>query len=174
MTQILSTLAIVLVAVTAIAGQARKETVDGIRNFTHVDATVACAGATALEAIPEVARRGYKAIVNLRLPTENGANIEASKTAAESVGLKFIHLPLSGREPDVKIADQFIAAVTDESNQPVFINCASANRVGALWLTKRMLVDEWDEQRALEEAQMIGLSSDALLKFALEYVASKR
>jgi uncharacterized protein (TIGR01244 family) len=174
MTQILSTLAFVLAVGAIVAAQARKEDVEGIRNFTRVDATVACAGATELAAIPEVARRGYKAIVNLRQASENGANIDESKAAAEVAGLTFIHLPLNGREPDVKVADQFIAAVTDEANQPVFINCASANRVGALWLTKRMLVDNWDEARALEEAKTIGLSSEALQKFALDYVASKR
>jgi uncharacterized protein (TIGR01244 family) len=159
---------------TALPPQARKETVEGVRNFTHVDATVACAGATDPEIIPALAERGYKSIVNLRLASEEGALIEESKAAAEAAHMRFIHLPFNGREPDVKVADQFILAVTDPANQPVFINCGSANRVGALWLTKRMLVDKWEQARALEEAKFIGLSSAALEKFALDYVASRR
>ena len=43
-----------------------------------------------------------------------------------------------------------------------------------LWLTKRMLVDKWDEAKAVEEAKLIGLSNAALEKFALDYVASRR
>jgi uncharacterized protein (TIGR01244 family) len=161
-------------AASVVMAQAQKEDVAGIRNFTRVDATIACAGATEDAAIPGLAARGYKSIVNLRLAGETGVNLDASKAAAEGAGLKYIHLPLDGREPDVKIADAFIAAVTDTTNQPVFIHCGSANRVGALWLAKRMLIDKWDQARAVEEAKMIGLSSEALEQFALDYVRSKR
>ena len=54
--------------------------------------------------------------------------------------------------------------VTDPANQPAFINCGSANRVSALWLTKRMLVDSWGQAKALEEAKIIGLSNEAMQK----------
>lgn len=165
---------IALLAGAAISAQARKETLEGVRNFTVVDATVGCAGATDVAAIPIVASRGYKAIVNLRVATEPGADIDLSREAAETAGVKFIHLPFNGAAPDPAVADAFIKAVTDKTNQPVFINCGSANRVGALFLTKRMLVDNWDQARAVEEARLIGLSSAALEKFALDYVASRR
>ena len=154
--------------------QLQKEEIAGIRNYTKVDATVGCAGATEVAAIPEVAKRGYKSILNLRLENEPGNDLAASTAAAEASGLRYIHLPFNGSEPDPKVADAFIAAVTDTANQPVFIHCGSANRVGALWLTKRMLVDKWAEARAVEEAKAIGLSSDALQAFALEYVRSRR
>ena len=139
-----------------------------------MDATVGCAGATDVAAIPAIAARGYKAIINLRLETEAGAALEETRAAAEKAGIKFIHLPFNGSAPDAKVADAFVKAVTDTANQPVFINCGSANRVGGLWLAKRMLVDKWDQAKAVEEARLIGLSSAALEKFALDYVASRR
>ncbi|HUF47603.1 MAG TPA: sulfur transferase domain-containing protein [Vicinamibacterales bacterium] len=157
-----------------LAGQARPGTVAGVRNFTHVDATVGCGGATSPEAMAGLARLGFKAVVNLRLATETGAAIDESKAAAEAARLKYIHLPFNGAEPDPKVLDQFILTVTDPENQPVFVHCGTANRVGAFWLAKRMLVDRWDEARALEEAKAIGLSSEALQKFALDYVAKRR
>jgi uncharacterized protein (TIGR01244 family) len=164
-----------LAAGTAILmAQASKEDIEGIRNFTRVDATVACAGATDPAVIPALAARGYKSIINLRLASEAGALIDESKAAADAAHMKFIHLPLSGREPEMTVADEFIRAVTDPANQPVFINCGSANRVGALWLTKRILVDKWDEAKALEEARFIGLSSPVLEKFAMDYIAARR
>jgi len=156
------------------AEQARKETIEGVRNFTVVDATVGCAGATEVRAIPALAARGYRSVLNLRAASEAGAAIEQSRAAAMAAGIKFIHLPFDGGAPDVGVADAFIKAVTDKANQPVFINCGSANRVGALWLAKRMLVDGWDRAKAIEEAKMIGLSSAALEKFALDYVAARR
>lgn len=155
-------------------GQARKETIEGIRNFTVVDATVACAGATETRVFRGLKERGYKSIVNLREATETGAAIPESRAMASDAGLKFIHLPFNATNPDESVVDEFIKAVSDPANQPVFINCGSANRVSALWLTKRMLVDKWDEARALEEAKFIGLSNEALQKFALAYVAKRR
>jgi len=166
-------LAVAAGAATLVA-QASKEEIEGIRNFTRVDATVACAGATAPEIIPALADRGYKSIINLRLATETGALIDESRAAAEAANMKFIHLPLNGREPEMTVADDFIRAVTDPANQPVYINCGSANRVGALWLAKRILVDKWDEAKALDEAKFIGLSSPVLEKFAMDYIAARR
>jgi len=166
--------AIVVLSAALLAAQARKENVEGIRNFTRVDATVACAGSTAPEAIAGLAAQGFKSILNLRLASEPGAAIEESKAAAEAAHIKYIHLPFNGSEPDPKVVDRFIMEVADPTNQPVFIHCGSANRVGALWLAKRMLVDRWDQDKALEEAKMIGLTSEALEKFALDYVAKRR
>ena len=164
---------LVVVSVTLVA-QARKETVDGIRNFTVVDAVVGCAGATESRAFPALKARGYKAVVNLRLDTEVGAAINESRAMATAAGLKFIHLPLNANSPDESVVDEFIKAVSDPANQPVFINCGSANRAAALWLTKRMLVDKWEEAAALEEAKYIGLWNESLQKFALAYVAKRK
>jgi len=170
----LSILAVLLLTSPTVDAQARKDSIDGVRNFTVVDATVGCAGATEISAIPTLAARGYKSVINLRLATEAGALIEESRASAAQAGLKFIHLPFDGGAPEAAVADAFIKAVTDTSNQPVFIHCGSANRVGALWLAKRLLIDKWDQAKAVEEARLIGLSSAALEKFALEYAASKR
>jgi hypothetical protein len=56
----------------------------------------------------------------------------------------------------------------------VFIHCGSANRVAALWMAKRLLVDKWTEEKAAAEANAIGLTNQNLRKFALEYVAARR
>jgi hypothetical protein len=52
----------------------------------------------------------------------------------------------------------------------VFIHCGSANRVGAVWLIKRVLQDGWTVPKATEEAKMIGLRSAPLEQFALKYI----
>jgi uncharacterized protein (TIGR01244 family) len=166
----LITLAVALV----VAPQLQKETVDGIRNYTKVDATVGCAGATDPKAMAAIAKFGYKAVLNLREATEEGAQIPESKAAAEAAGLQFIHVPFKGSAPDPAVVDEFLKVVGNTANQPLFINCGSANRVGALWLVKRMVVDKWPQDRALEEAKAIGLTSAALEKFAIDYVAKHR
>ena len=152
----------------------QKETIDGIRNFTKVDATTGCAGATDPKALAEVAKRGYKSVLNLREATEKGAAIDESKAAAETAGLKYIHLPFNSSKPDPAVADAFIKIVTDKANQPIYIHCGGAVRVSGLWMAKRILVDKWPEAKALAEANEIGPPSETMKQFALEYVKSKR
>ena len=161
--------------VTALVAQApQKETIDGIRNFTKVDDAVGCGGATEPRALAEIAKRGYRSVVNLREATEAGAAIEESKTAAEAAGLKFIHLPFNSSKPDAAVVDSFIKAVSDKANQPVYIHCASANRAAALLVAKRMLVDKWTEEKAMAEAKAIGLTNEAVRQFVMEYVKGKQ
>lgn len=145
-----------------------KASVPGIVNFGYIGSTVACAGATAPAALAEVKKLGYASVINLRLATEPGSEIEASAAAAQAAGLRFIHLPFNAGAPDPMLVDKFIAAVTDPKNQPAFIHCASANRAAALWMVKRMVVDKWDADRAATEAAALGMTSPALRTYAIE------
>jgi len=109
-------------------------------------------------------------VINLRLPTEEGANIDAARAAAQSAGLKYIHLPFNAAMPDAKVVTDFLGAVADKGNQPVFIHCGSANRVGAMWMIKRALQDGWTVERAQTEAEAIGLQNPQLKEFAANYI----
>ena len=154
--------------------QSSQPSIEGVRNYTKVDATIGCAGATDSKALASIAKLGYKTVLNLREATEDGVNIDESRVAAEAAGLKYIHLPFKGSAPDPKVADEFLKVVADTSNQPLFIHCGSANRVGAMWLIKRMVADKWPEERAVAEAKSLGLTSASLQKFALDYVAAHK
>ncbi len=151
----------------------QKEQRAGITNFSRVDAVVACGGATETTALVGLKQDGFASVINLRVASEPGANVDASRAEAERAGLKYHHLPFSPSAPDAKVVEQFLATVADKSNQPVFIHCGSANRVGAVWLVKRVLQDGWPLEKATTEAKAIGLTSPQLEKFALDYVAAQ-
>jgi len=166
--------AISVLAAAPLAAQSSTESLPGAVNYTRVDATVACGGATTSAAWPELCDRGFKAVINLRRPDEPGADIPAARAAAEAAGLRYIHIPFSSSHPDASAVDAVLAALRDPANSPVYIHCASANRVGGVWLVKRMLVDGWDEAQAVAEAEAIGLKSAPLREFMLAYVRSHR
>ena len=54
------------------------------------------------------------------------------------------------------------------------MHCGSASRVGSVWLAKRVLQDGWTVEKATEEAKAIGLRSEALEKYALDYIAAHK
>ena len=72
--------------------------------------------------------------------------------------------------PIPRSSSDFLGAVADKSNQPVFIHCGSANRVGAVWMIKRVLQDGWAVDRAQTEAEAIGLQNPQLVAFATGYI----
>ena len=165
----------VLFAVTSVAAQSViKETVPGIVNFAKVESTVACAGATSAAALADVKKQGFASVLNLRMASEQGADIAAATTAALALGLTYIHLPMNTASPDPALVDGFLKAVTDRKNQPVFIHCASANRAAALWMIKRLVVDNWDAGKAGTEAAALGLTNPALKTFALDQAAARK
>jgi uncharacterized protein (TIGR01244 family) len=152
--------------------QVQKKEMAGVRNYSRVDATVGCGGQVDPAAMKSLKAEGYVSVINLRLPTEEGANVDAGRAAAQAAGLKYIHLPFNAAMPDSKVVDSFLAAVADKSNQPVFIHCGSANRVGGMWMIKRVLQDKWALDRAAVEAEAIGLNNPQLKAFATEYIKS--
>src|SRR5215831_16725058 len=176
MKPLLSLLAIVIAAVTITAAQSqvKKEAVPGITNFARLESTVACAGAVTPSAVAEIKKMGFKAIFNLRLATEQGADIEGETAAAKAAGINFVHLPLSGTSPDPRVVDSFIEAITTAGNQPALIHCASGNRASALWFIKRVIVDKWDTDRAMAEATELGAMSQTMKAFALDYVQTHK
>ena len=141
---------------------------EGVPNYTRVDATVACAGATPPEVMAGLKEGGFASIINFRTDGERGETNAAGKAAAEAAGLKYFHLPF--RQASAGVTEAFLETVTDPANQPVYIHCGSANRVGAMWLIKRVKVDGWSVEDATTEAEAIGLRSAGLKEFALEYV----
>src|ERR1700681_1966363 len=148
---------------TGVAGaQVTKESVPGVTNFSRLETTIACAGATTPAAVAEVKRMGYASIINLRQASEAGANVEAEEAAAKAAGVTYVYLPLNTASPDPAVVEQFLKAVTEPTNQPVFVHCASANRAAALWMIKRMTVDGWDTDRASTNAAGVRLTTTTL------------
>jgi uncharacterized protein (TIGR01244 family) len=162
--------ALVALAVSAASAQVTKSEMPGVRNYSRVDATVGCGGAVDPTAMSALKKERYVSVINLRLANEPGADVDAGRAAAKAAGLKYIHLPFNAAAPDPNVVSNFLAAVADKSNQPVFIHCGSANRVGAVWMIKRVLQDGWAVDRAQKEAEAIGLQSPQLVAFATSYI----
>jgi protein tyrosine phosphatase (PTP) superfamily phosphohydrolase (DUF442 family) len=93
---------------TAASAQVVRQDVPGIRNFAKIESTVACAGAITPAAIEEIKKMGFASIINLRLATEQGADIDANIAAAKVVGIPYYHIPFSSAAPDPAAVDTFL------------------------------------------------------------------
>ena len=108
----------------AIEGSAQvvKQEVAGIRNFATIESTVACAGAITPAAILEIKKMGFASIINLRLATEQGADIEGHTASAKAAGIPYHHIPFSASAPDPAAVDTFLKTIGAPGVQPAFIH----------------------------------------------------
>jgi uncharacterized protein (TIGR01244 family) len=160
---------VLLATLPAKAQVVTKEDVPGITNFKRVETTVACSGAITTDAVPKIKQFGFKSIINLRESTEAGANVEAEEAAAKDAGIQYFHIPMNAQTPTPEVADKFLEVITTPGVEPAFIHCASGNRAAALWLIKRLVVDHWKADEALDEAADLGLTNPKLLQWSLHY-----
>lgn len=92
----LSLLTLVVLACASVsAQQVTKKDVAGISTFAQVESTIACGGATSPEAIREIKRMGFKTVVNLRLASEQGAQVDEEGAIVRSLGMNYVHLPFN-------------------------------------------------------------------------------
>jgi uncharacterized protein (TIGR01244 family) len=160
---------VALTVVSVSAAQIVKKDIAGISTFAQLESTIACGGSTRPEAIREIRNMGFKSVINLRLASEEGALVEEEGEAVKAAGMNYVHLPFNMQSPDPKLIDNFIAAVTKPANTPAYVHCAAGGRAAALWMIKRVKADGWTVDRALVEANALGLN-DRLRPFAMNYL----
>jgi hypothetical protein len=97
------------------SAQVVRQEMAGVTNFARIESTVACAGAITPAAIEELKKMGYASIINLRLATEPGADIERHTAVAKSVGIPYY-------QPDPAAVDTFLKTITAPGVQPAFIH----------------------------------------------------
>ena len=141
-----------------------KETRDGIKNFSRLETTVACAGAITSDAMPEIKKMGFASVINLREARSLAQTSTSTARRPRPPAAVHFHVPFNGAKPDPKAADQFVKIISSSEAAPAFIHCASANRASAMWLIKRIVVDKWEVERASAEAEALGLTERAALK----------
>lgn len=139
------------------------------RNFLWVNQDFCTAGQPSHQDLIRLKRKGVQSVLNLRTTAED-PGVAKEGTAVQALGLKYFHLPVDSGHLTPKLGDEFLRIVSDESNRPLFIHCASANRVGAFWIIHRVVNHGWSLAKAEEEARKVGLRSRKLLEFARKYL----
>lgn len=122
--------------------------------------------------LAEAKTLGVKTVVNLRPDAETKDFNEAN--AVRAAGLAYVHIPFAG-------ADDLTDAIFDRTREalktadrPLLVHCASANRVGAVWIAYRVLDDHMELSQGVAEAHTIGLHTPALEAKAKAYVQAKQ
>ncbi len=171
-------LAVVTMVVVAAAAMAAEES---IRNFLRLNEQICTGGQPRLEDLGKLKGEGVRGILNLRRPSEKQTPVPgaepipydaaAEAAQAQRLGLRYFNIPVDPEAPTDAQVEEFLKVTADPVNRPLFIHCSSANRVGAFWMIRRVLVDGWSVEEAENEARRIGLRNPKTEAFARDYIA---
>jgi protein tyrosine phosphatase (PTP) superfamily phosphohydrolase (DUF442 family) len=125
------------------------------------------------QAYAKAATSGFRSVLSLRTGNE-GVDLGRERSLVEKSKMRYFNIPVVSSAPRPEQADEFIRLVNDKSIHPMLITCASANRVGAFMMIYRVLEQGWSEEKALNEAVKIGMTSETLKKFAHDYIAQHK
>lgn len=138
-----------------------------------LDGSFTTGGQPTDQAYAKAAASGFRSVLSLRTASE-GVDLMRERPLVEKNNMRYFNIPVVSSAPRPEQADEFIRLVKEKSNHPMLINCASANRVGAFMMIFRILEQGWSEDKALDEAVKIGMSSEGLKKFARDYIAKHK
>ena len=162
-----------LLAACSLASPVEEDSSISARNFLWIGKGFCTGGQPSLEDLSKLRAQGVRTLLNLRRPGETDLFQQEEETA-RSLGLNFFNIPVDSSNLRKEQVDEFLEVVSEESNHPVFIHCASASRVGGFWIIYRVLHDNWSIEKAEKEARHIGLRSSVLLEFARSYLEEAR
>lgn len=113
-------------------------------------------GQPSKEDLVQLKDAGITTVINLR-PTSESIDFD-EKQEAEALGLEYVALPVSGAA-DITVENAEKLHQLLARDQPVFLHCASGNRVGALLAIRAHAFQGKSEDESLALGRAAGLSS---------------
>jgi protein tyrosine phosphatase (PTP) superfamily phosphohydrolase (DUF442 family) len=101
--------------------------------------------------------RGYRTVLHIRAPGEDDA---AAQRQFKGKGLRYLSLEVAPETLSKAVVDRFSKLVTDPANRPLFVYDRDSATLGGLWLLYFRLQENLPYEKALAQAQRLGLKPD--------------
>lgn len=121
---------------------------------------LAIAGQIAPEDLKQLADRGYKSVLNLRSPDEQGFQ-DSEQLYTQLLGLHYANLPTKLTEINPQMALQVFQKIA-ELPKPTLIHCDSAVRAIAMVLMYIATKQGMSLEDAFKQAENLGLLEDVI------------
>ncbi len=140
----------------------------GSTRNVHRMGDVILAGQPSLDDWDRVVEAGVQTVITLRHPSELKDYDEQETVTGK--GMEFIQIPFNSADELTDNVFEQVRAALKTARQPILLHCASANRVGAVWIPFRVLDEGLAPEDAITEAKTIGLRSAAYQQRAETYL----
>jgi protein tyrosine phosphatase (PTP) superfamily phosphohydrolase (DUF442 family) len=132
--------------------------ITGIPNAGKITETLYRGAQPKETGLSELKLLGITTIVDLR--SEDQEKIAWERKHAESLGLRFVHIPVDGWSPptDEQVV-QFLSLFRDNPGQKIFMHCHFGDdRTGVFTALYRMAVEKWPAEQAMKEMYFFGFN----------------
>jgi tyrosine-protein phosphatase SIW14 len=148
--------------------------IEGIHNAGKINDVLYRGAQPKEQGLVELKKLGISTIVDLR--SEGPDKIARERHQAESLGMRFVHIPVSGWSPPTdEQVGQFLSLFRDNPPQKIFVHCRFGDdRTGVFVATYRMAMQKWTPEQAMSEMYFFGFSGfwhPAMKKFIREFPA---
>ena len=128
-----------------------------IHNFGSVNDHIYRGAAPTPEGLKELASAHVAVIIDLR---EAGTATEEERRVAESLGMKYLNVPLPPfSAPTYDAVKRVLSLLTPDDAGRTFVHCRRGkDRTGTIVACYRIQHDGWNNQRAIQEAAEFGMS----------------
>lgn len=143
-------------------------------NFKKVNDDLSIAGQISSEELKQLAIEGFKSVLNLRDPDENGF-FHDEKQEAQIVGLEYTNIPLNSQAANQKLTAQAIQAI-EKLPKPILIHCAAGARAGGIALIAEAIQAGLTYEQIAQKANELGINLEQphLKQFLLEKFAARQ
>ena len=131
---------------------------DGLANGGRINEYLYRGAQPRTGGLQELKNLGVTTIVDLR--GEDPARRDWERQQAESLGIRFVNIPVSGWVPpsNEQVA-QFLSLFQNNPREKIFVHCRFGDdRTGVFVATYRMAYDGWTAQQALDEMYYFGFN----------------
>ena len=114
-------------------------------------------GQPSQEELEQLAREGFKAVANLRMPGEQNQPLSPEEEGAvvRRVGMAYVHVPVASTGPRPEQVDRFREELSGLEG-PVLVHCASGKRSGAFAILHAAARKGLSGEEALARAKELG------------------
>ena len=143
-------------------------------DFKKVNDDLSIAGQISAEELRKLAIEGFKSVLNLRDPDENGF-FHDEKQEAQIVGLEYTNIPLNSQAPNQELTAEAILEI-DHLPKPILIHCAGGARAGGIALITDAIQAGYTYEEIAQKANelSINLEQPHLKHFLVENFAVKQ
>lgn len=131
-----------------------------MENIKKINDQLAVAmGQVTPEELQQAAQAGFKSVLNLRSPEEDGF-VSEEQQQAENAGLKYVNVPVKPDGMSDELADRVLQEI-DQLPKPALIHCKSGMRSGAMTLMYVATQQGMTADEAMQKGKQMGFDCDS-------------
>ena len=149
-----------------------KDALGEIYAFRKIGEKLGTAGQPTEGQLGTVHEAGYKAVINLALPTSDNA-LPNEGSIVTGLGMSYVHIPIDFKAPQATDFEAFSKVMLAFEDRPVFVHCAANMRVSAFVFLYRVLHQKVPAPEAEQDLHAIWQPDEVWGRFIEERLGAR-